>query len=161
MAVVAMAAEEDTIVPSDVHHSLNDEAQKSIENDDVQVDFQGNSNSLEQGDNGDTELSKSIQGVEESITIESSKQPVGVAEDTSAKNSHTPTPCKSSNYLQDVIMQATPTCSMEPGLLEHVDSGLEPVAVHNASDTHDHVTSGELGGGTTAEKDGEYYLYYC
>ena len=131
MTVVAMAAE-DVIVPSNDHHSLNDVIQQSTEDNNKQADAQQTeSNILEQGD-GDTELSKSVQDVEEHTAIESQEQQVGVAEHTIARSGHAPTPCMSSNYLRDVIMQATessfikPTCSMEPRL-ERVDPDLEIV----------------------------------
>lgn len=144
MTVVAMAAEEDVIVPSNDHHSLNDVVQQSTEDVNVQADVQQTeSNILEQGDD-DTELSKSVQNVEEHTTIESHEQLVGVAEHIVTRSSHTPTPCKSSNYFRDVIMQATkssvikPTCSMELRL-KHVDPGLE-ITVQPTN-----RTSGELG----------------
>ena len=128
--MVAMAAEEDVIVPSNDHHSLNDVVQQSIEDINVQADAQQTeSNILEQADDN-TELSKSVQDVEEHAIIESHEQQVGMTEHTITRSSHTPTPCKSSNYFRDVIMRATessfikPTCSMEPRL-EHVDPGLE------------------------------------
>ena len=151
MAVVAMAAEEDVIVPSnDHHHSMNVVAQQSTEDNDVQADAQQTeSNILEQGDS-DTELSKSVQGVEEHNTIESHEQQVGMAEHTTA--SHTPTPCKSSNYLSDVIMRATesifikPTCGMEP-TLEHVDPGLEI----NVQEPTNITSTSELGDSTAPE----------
>ena len=130
MTVVAMAAEEDVIVPSNDHHALNDVVQQPIDNIDVQANAQQTeSNILEQEDDN-TELSKSVQDLEEHTTIESHEQQVGVAELNITRSSHTPMPCKTSNYLQDVIMRATkssfvkPTCSMEPKL-EHVDPGLE------------------------------------
>ena len=126
MTVVAMAAEDDVISSSD-QRLLNDVAQQSIGGDDMQADaYQIVSNTLEHGDD-DTELSKSIQDVEEQAAIESHEDEVGVAEDSKTKSSHTPTPSKSSNYLRDIITMASfvqPTCGMELDL-DHVDPGLQ------------------------------------
>lgn len=141
-----MAAEEDTIVPSNTHHSLNDVAQQSTEDKDVQEDTQQTgSNNLEK--EGDTELSKSVHGVEESTIIESHEQWVGMAEHTRTRSSHTLTPCKSSNFLKDVIMKATrskPVCSVE-SRLEHVDPGLESVDSRNAKESSGGTSTGEFG----------------
>lgn len=135
LAVVAMAVEEDTTVVSNTH-PLNDVAQQSTGGSDVQTDpQQTESNNLEQGDSG-TELSKSIEGVVEHIATGSHEQQVGMAEHARARSSHTPTFCKSLNYLRDVIMKDTetslPVCDVELRL-KHVDPGLEFVDLQNAT----------------------------
>lgn len=145
-----MAAEDHTVVPSNAHQSMNSVAQQSTEDDDAQTDPQlTDPNNLEQKD-GDTELSKSIQGIEEETTITSHEKEEDIMEHTSARTSHTPTPCKSSNYMRDVIVQATkssfikPTCSVEPKL-EHVDLGIEPVDLQNVTEPTNGTSPSELG----------------
>ena len=153
-----MAAEEDTIIPSNAHQPLNDVPQQSPEDDSTQADIQeSDSKILEQKDGGGTELSKSVQ---EETTIASHEQQADIMEHTNdAKTSHTPTPCISLNYMRDVIVQATksrfikPTCSMEP-TPEYVDPGIEPVELHNVTELTTNVTSGELGGDDGAGRDG-------
>ena len=140
LAVVAMAVEEDVTVVSNTHHSLNDVTQQSTEDSDIQTDpQQTESNNLEQGDSN-TELSKDV--VENTATG-SHEQQVGMVDNTRAKSSHTPTFCKSSNYLRDIITKLTesgsPVCNMEPRL-RHVDPGLE--FVDQVPDT---TSTGEFG----------------
>lgn len=147
-----MALEENAVVPSNAHHSMKDEMQHSTDKSDVQANLQVESNILVR-DNSDMELSRNtIQGVEEDLTTGSHEHQVAVAEHTKVRSSHTPALCKSSNHLNDVIVQATrsrPTCSVEPGM-KHVDPGSEPVDKKP-------TLSSEFGGddGTITEKDNE------
>jgi len=148
--VVAMAVEEDVTVASNTH-SLNDVTQQSTEDSDIiRADpQQTESNNLEQVDS-DTKFSKSVEGVVESTAIVSHEQQVGMAKQTRTRSSHTPTFCKSTNYLKDVTEAATksslPVCNME-----HVDPGLEFIDLQNDTGIQGH-TGGE--DNNTTKQDG-------
>ena len=142
-----MAAEEDTVVPSNAHQSLNNVAQQSPEDDGTQADRQQTDPNIL---DSDTELSKSVQ---EATTV-SHEQQVNIVEHTSAKTSHTPTPSKCSNYMRDIISQAT-SRSIKPTCVEqHVDAGIEPVDLRNVTESTNVTSAGELGEDDGAGRDG-------
>lgn len=115
-----MAAEDDVITPSSAHHSLNDVVKNS--NEDNTNNVQETPVIVEEGDSNGLVPEGSI--MTNSLPEARSHDLVGMTTRTRTRDHsnsdhmHTPTPCQNTNYLWDIMIQATkrsaPMCTSGP-----------------------------------------------